>query len=228
MRRQAYSRTPITMRSAESTSPAATAAACASRMSSKLAVELRHPRGPRAGPPSPRAARACQLGVHRDVRVADGVGARRGRELLATELAQRLEQAVTGRPARDQHRLVDEHAEQAGDVALVDARRPARTTRSARSSTNGPANTESRSNSSCSTGVSSSYDHSTRSRSVRCRGSVARRDPASTRKRSGSRSASSAGAHRPHARRPRARTRAARRRAGCRSRRRRRGCRRRA
>ena len=71
-------------------------------------------------------------------------------------------------------------------------RRPRTRVRPARGRTS-PANTEIRSNSSCSIGVSSSYDHCTRSRSVRCRGSVARREPASTRKRSGSRSASSAG-----------------------------------
>ena len=56
-----------------------------------------------------------------------------------------------------------------------------------------PANVDRRSNTRCSGSVSSSYDHCTRSRSVRWRGSVARREPASTRNRSGSRSASCAG-----------------------------------
>ncbi len=64
--------------------------------------------------------RARQLRVHGDVGVADRVGVGAFGELLAPELAQGLEQAEAT-ALRDEHRLVDEHAEQPDDVALVDA-----------------------------------------------------------------------------------------------------------
>ena len=139
---------------------------------------------------------------------------------FATELAQCLQQAVARVGSRRSATTIDlsTSATSRPDPSTLLMPCPAHTS-SARSRSNDPANVDSRSKTRCSSSVSSSYDHCTRSWRFRCRGSVA----VGTRRGRGSARESFRQlirAHRPHARRPRARARAARRRGGCRSRRR--------
>ena len=128
--------------------------ACASRRSSKLAsssaIHVASSRPAETARGRRRASSACTAVCAARTASAPGDGG----ELLAPELAQRLELAEAARPAATSI-----------DLSTSTPSRPATSrssmplpahTRSARSSTNGPANTESRSNSSCSTGVSRS------------------------------------------------------------------------
>ncbi len=130
------------------------------------------------------------------MRVADRIGVGTRRELLPTELPQRLQHAVARQAPLDvaTNDAIDLSTSTPSSTATSRSSIPLPAhTRSARSRHEGAPCTEHReprSKSSCSSAVSRSYDHATRSRSVRCRGSVARREPASTRKRSGSSSAS--------------------------------------
>ena len=122
MRRHAYSRSADhDAQRAVDVARRRRAAPCASRRSSKLASSSRHP--PRlvgTAEPARRPARPARRAPRRARRGPPSASGRRG-QLLPTELAQRLQLAVAVRPcAGDHHRLVDEHAEQPGDV---DARR---------------------------------------------------------------------------------------------------------
>ncbi len=225
MRRHAYSRTPITMRSAESTSPASTAARWASRTSSKLASSSSI-HWPSCGPSETRGPRRATA-RRAPRRARRGWRRRRAAPRAAPDRTRAASRAAgTARPARP--------ASTCRPARRADRRRRARRcrcprhTRSARSSTKGPANTDSRSNSSCSTGVSRSYDHCDQvaQRAVPGIGGAARsrEHPEALRQPFGELQPGSSTACGP---RP-ARARGARRRAGCTARRRPRGSRRRA
>jgi hypothetical protein len=86
-------------------------------------VELLCPAG-LVGAVEPGRGLLREVDVHVGVRPVDPRGLRPGREALAPELAQGLELPVAGTRAGvlgDQHRLVDEHAEELGHVDVVDA-----------------------------------------------------------------------------------------------------------
>ena len=127
-----------------------------------------------SGPTEADGVLACDPHVPREVTRPGLVPLTALGQAVEPELAQRLEEPVPRLFEIDDlhHRLVDEVGEQVGDIGRASS--SSAQTCSAAWRSKPPTNVASHTNSRCSSGVNSSYDHSSVSRSVRWRWSAPR------------------------------------------------------